>query len=101
VVVWLNEYFGPIEAEVESATGAETMGFTEFKVYEENRSAVRGIVTLANRNPDTFGRDIQDMATQKLTFDEVRQSPRWSLMAKCRLATVEREINEQLQSILK
>ena len=100
VVVWLNEYFGPIEAEVESATGGGTMGFTEFKVYEENRSAVRGIVMLAKRNPDTFGRDIQDMATQKLTFDEVRQSPRWSLMAKCRLAVIEREINEQFQSIL-
>ena len=100
VVVWLNEYFGPIEIQADS--GGQTMrkGFLEMKSYEENRNAVLGIATLPRRNPDTFGRDVQEMVTQKLTFREVGESAHWSIMAKSRIAVVERELYAQLKAIL-
>ncbi len=100
LVVWLNEYFGPVDGDVEIDGETVCKGFTEFKVYEENRQAVLGIVTLGKRNPDTFGRDIQEMATQKLTFEEVRQSDRWSIMAKSRIFIIQQEIYSQLKSVL-
>jgi hypothetical protein len=100
VVVWLNEYFGPIEVQFQAGTSFSRKNFTEMKVYEDHREAVLGIISLPRRNPDTFGRDIQEMATQKLTFQEVSQSERWSIMARSRLAVVERELYAQLQVVL-
>jgi len=100
VVVWLNEFFGPIETESEVAGKSVRKGFREMKVYEDHKAAVLGIVTLARRNPDTFGRDIQQMSAQKLTFNEVRDSARWSLMSKCRIAAIERDLYSQLQAVL-
>jgi hypothetical protein len=100
VVVWLNEFFGPIEGESEATGAVVRKAFVDMKVYEENRDAVLGTVTLAHRNPDTFGRDIQQMASQNLTFAEVRDSNRLSIMAKSRLAVVERDIYAQLQGVL-
>ena len=73
-VVWLNEYFGPAEVESQTGTTFAHKRFTEMKAYEDYREAVLGIITLSCRNPDTFGRDIQEMATQKLTFPEVSES---------------------------
>jgi esterase/lipase superfamily enzyme len=70
------------------------------KLFEENKEAVLGIVTLPRRNPDTFGRDIRDMLTQKLTFEEVVASDRWSIMAKSRIAAVQRDLYEQLEAVL-
>jgi hypothetical protein len=100
LVVWLNEFFGPVDNDVDTEGKGARKSFTEFKVYEDNRQAVLGIVTLDMRNPDTFGRDIQEMTTQKLTFDEVRQSDRWSLVAKSRIFRVQEDIYSQLQSVL-
>jgi hypothetical protein len=100
IVVWLNEYFGPVEIESQAGATFTRKRFTEMKVYEDHREAILGIVTLPRRNPDTFGRDIQEMATQKLTFPEVSESGRWSIMAKSRVAIVERDLFTQLQMVL-
>ena len=91
IVVWLNEFFGAIEHNGKS--------FNEMKVYTENSSNVCGIVRILKRNPDTFGRDIEEMCSRKMTFREVIGSSDFSLMVKQRIKTVQKDIFAQLDEV--
>ena len=91
IVIWLNEYFGPI-----AAHGKE---FHEMKVYKDHVDKVCGIIRLAKRNPDTFGKDLELMTSKKLTFKEVLGSSDFELMVKQRMKTVQRDIFEQLENV--
>jgi hypothetical protein len=91
IVVWLNEFFGPI-------VGDGKM-FPEMKVYTENAEKVRGMVRLQRRNADTFGKDIELMAGSKLTFKEVAEGSEFSIMAKQRIVTMKRDLFTQLNEI--
>jgi len=92
IVVWLNEFFGKVEA--------HGRPFEEMNVYLENQNRVHGIVYLPKRNPATFGADIEKMLTARLTFDEVRQSPDFFVMNKSRIFRVQQEIYHQLKDVL-
>jgi len=92
LIVWLNEFFGNIEAEGKT--------FEEMKVYQNNKSRVRGIVRIARQTGSTFGEDVKLMLDRKLTFDEVAQSADFGLMAKSRLTRVKNSIFEQLTVVL-
>ena len=91
MVIWLNEYFGAIEANGKT--------FTEMKVYTDNADKVRGIVRIPERNQDTFGKDMELMASKKLTFAEVLSGTDFALMAKQRMKTVQRDLNDQLAAV--
>ena len=91
MVIWLNEYFGVIEANGKT--------FKEMKVYSDNADKIRGIIRIPERNPDTFGKDIEMMASKKLIFSEVMKSTDFSLMAKQRIKTVQRDLNQQLETV--
>jgi hypothetical protein len=91
IVIWLNEYFGVIEQNGKS--------FLEMRTYTENADKVRGIVRIAKRNQDTFGKDVEMMASRKLTFDEVLKGSDFTLMAKQRIKTVQRDIYGQLSEV--
>ena len=91
-MIWLNEYFGAIEANGKT--------FTDMKVYTEHADKVRGIIRIAKRNQDTFGKDVELMVAKKLTFDEVISGTDFALMAKQRIKTVQRDINEQLAAVV-
>ncbi len=90
-IVWLNEYFGPIELDGKT--------FVEMKVYKEHASKVRGLIRIQERNADTFGKDIQVLAKNKLTFEEALASPDWQIMARQRIRTVQRDLFEQLDAV--
>lgn len=92
IIVWLNEFFGDIEAEGKT--------FEEMKVYVNNKDRVRGIVRIARQTGSTFGEDVKLMLDNKLTFEEVAASPDFGLMAKSRLAKVKKAIFEQLDVVL-
>lgn len=92
IVVWLNEFFGDIEAEGKT--------FEEMKVYTNNRDRVHGLIRIARQTGSTFGKDVQLMLDSKLTFDEVAASPNFGLMAKSRLAQVKKAIFEQLDAVI-
>lgn len=92
LVVWLNEFFGDIEAEGKT--------FEEMKVYQKHKDRVSGLVRIARQTGSTFGKDIQLMLDSKLTFDEVAQSSDFALMAKSRLAKVKSAIFEQLAVVI-
>jgi len=92
IIVWLNEFFGDIEAEGKT--------FEQMRVYENNKHRVHGIVRIARQTGSTFGKDIQLMLDSKLTFAEVQKSPQFGLMAKSRLAQVKRSIFDQLANVI-
>jgi DNA polymerase III delta prime subunit len=91
IVIWLNEFFGPVEHQGKA--------FNEMKAYLDNASKVFGIVRIPRRNQDTFAADIEQMIKSHNTFAEVQESPAYSLMAKSRLKRVQDEIFKQLSDI--
>jgi hypothetical protein len=92
IVVWLNEFFGDIVAEGKA--------FEEMKVYLNNKDRVHGIVRIARQTGSTFGKDIQLMLDSKLTFDEVKGSADFGLMAKSRLHRVQEAIYRQMGAVV-
>ena len=59
IVVWLNEYFGPVLQD-----GA---GFADMPVCRKHGNKLHGSVAIARRTADTFGRDMEEMISRKLT----------------------------------
>lgn len=91
LVVWLNEYFGEVKQH-----GAS---FPEMAVYKNHREKIHGVVAMVRRNADTFGRDVEQMISRKLTFDEAVNTPDFTIMAKQRLRVIQRDLFEQLDAI--
>ncbi|MBL4571817.1 MAG: P-loop NTPase [Gammaproteobacteria bacterium] len=91
IVVWLNEYFGLIES--------DGTHFNEMKVVRENAESIGGTVLLDKQAEQTFGTDIREMLTQKLTFNEIAESDKFGLMAKQRLVIFKRSVFEQLDAL--
>ena len=92
VVVWENEWLGPIQSDGKV--------FTEFDSYIEHKDRIKGVVKIAQRSADTFGYDINLMTTEKLTFEQVKTSDKFRYMAKQRMNTVQRDIGAQLDEVL-
>lgn len=92
LVVWLNEFFGDIEAEGKT--------FEQMRVYQNNKDRVLGLIRIARQTGSTFGEDVKLMLDSKLTFDEVKQSADFGLMSKSRLSKVKTAIFEQLAIVL-
>lgn len=92
LVVWLNEFFGDIEAEGKT--------FEEMRVYLNNKERVHGIVRIARQTGSTYGEDVKLMLDSKLTFDEIQQSPDFKLMSKSRLNKVKTSLFQQLDTII-
>ena len=91
IVVWVNEYFGRVEY------GGKQ--FQDMQAYETSKHKVYGSVHITKRNHDTFGRDVHEVITSKLTFDEAIREGAFSLMAKQRLKVVQRDLFEQLDKL--
>jgi hypothetical protein len=92
LVVWPNEYFGPVV----------TLGgqdFEQTRVFQENRDRIHALVRLERLNPDTFGRNLADMLKRQLTFAEADQSAEFRIVARQRLRQVWRPIKEQLAQV--
>jgi hypothetical protein len=92
LVLWQNEHFGLLQ----SASGKQ---FTESQSYLDNAGRVRGVVTLNQRNADTFGADLKKMNTARLTLQEVIQNERFNIMEKQRIKVVFRDLFEQLDKV--
>ena len=92
IIVWANEYFGPIRA-----AGKR---FEEMNVYRSHRQRISGIVHLPERTKATFGEDVRRMIASRETFAEAEQSTTYSVMAKHRLNRVRSEIYRQLDVVL-
>jgi len=91
VIVWVNEYFGPVQDNGKR--------FVEMRVFRENQEKVAGTVAIAKRSVDTFGRDVEEMLRRKLTFGEAIESPEFSIMARQRLKVMRADLFEQLDRL--
>lgn len=92
LVVWLNEFFGPIESDGKL--------FEDMAVYKKNKARIFALVTLPKQSEDTFGADVQSMLTRKLSFSQATQSADFSLMSRQRLKLVERTIFDQVNEAI-
>lgn len=86
--VWLNEFFGPIEADGKT--------FERMRVYEKHRDRITAIYRLPKQNEQTFGRDLKAMLDHRLTFAEAQKSTLFNLFSKQRIAMMERQLLGQL-----
>lgn len=92
IIVWLNEFFGDIEANGKT--------FEEMRAYTDNRERISGLVKLSKLSSDTFAKDFAMMLDRKLTFAEAMSSPDFGLMSKQRLGMVKKAIWQQLDAVL-
>jgi len=89
LVVWINEYFGPV------ASDGKT--FDQMQVYLDNREKVLTSVGIPRRSPDTFGENIRQMRERKLTFDEAIRTSNFYVVEKSRLYRVRADVFRQLE----
>ena len=91
VVVWINEFFGRVEREGKR--------FEEMKTYTDHQAKICGVVAIPRRNYDTFGRDVEELIAQKLTFEHAIRNGNFSIVSKQRLKMVQRDLFEQLRRL--
>jgi hypothetical protein len=90
LVVWINEYFGPI------ARDGKTLD--QMQVYLDNRDKILTSIGIPQRSSDTFGENIRRMRERKLTFEEaIGMAPGFYILEKSRLYRVRRDLFEQLE----
>ena len=90
LVVWINEYFGPVASEGKT--------FDQMQVYLDNREKVLTSIGIPRQSPDTFAENIRKMREKKLTFQEaVGMAPGFWLVEKQRLCMVRRDLFAQLE----
>lgn len=92
ILVWLNEYFGPIEVDGKP--------FQEFKIYDNNREKIHGIIKIRAPESEFFKADLNKKNEQKLTFEEAINSDEFSVASKHRLRIIQHELFEQLNEFL-
>jgi hypothetical protein len=91
VVVWENEFFGPVSRNGRS--------FIQSPGYEQFKSRVLGVVRLEKGDPKQSEKDMMAMNTRRLTWDEALVDPNFMLMQRQRLTKMRREIDKQLNAI--
>jgi len=88
-VVWLNQYWGPIEH--------EGKGFEQLKAYKDHKDRVSAIVMIPQLKEETYGRDIADMLQARQTFDEALAMETLTIMTRQRLKIFKGKLFEQLE----
>jgi hypothetical protein len=89
LVVWINEYFGPVVRDGKN--------FDQMQVYLDNFEKVLTSIGIRQRPADTFGDNIRRMREKKLTFNEAIRTAEFYLVEKCRLQIVQHELFDQLE----
>jgi hypothetical protein len=89
LVLWINEYFGPV--------ARDGKAFNQMQVYLDHQDKVLASVGIPRRSSDTYGETVRTMREKKLTFAEAIASQEFMLVQKSRLHIVRRELFEQLE----
>lgn len=91
MVVWLNEFFGPVSSQGKT--------FEEARAYLDSADKVIGIVRWSACNPDTFGRDMRELQQRHWTFDQAIDEPTLNIVQRQRLKIVRDELFAQLSAL--
>ena len=70
----------------------------EMTAFRDSGQGLR-LGAFPKRNQDTFGRDIEDMISRKLTLEEAIKDGPFFIMTKQRLKVIQREWFEQLDRL--
>lgn len=89
IVVWLNEYFGPLER-----NGVSLEKSAQYKALAKRIAAQ---ITLPAIKKETFGHDLEQMLSARQTFDEAIASDAYSIMARQRLKMIWRKVSGQME----
>ena len=93
VVVWTNEFFGPVRY--------ENTAFEEMAIYREAKPRISGRITLKELNRRTFGANLATLLERKLTFSEALSSnSAFNTVERQRLAMIQRELFDQLAHVI-
>jgi len=79
-IIWLNEYHGAIEV-----NGQE---FKDSPLYHEYQEQIHALIKLPKYNQSLFGEPLNEMAFEKLTFQEVRNGSQFHVLVRSRLMKV-------------
>jgi len=88
LVVWLNEFWGPVVD--------RGIPFERMPVYKHNEAKVKTVITIPELKHETFGEDIAQMLKAKRTFDEAINSGDYAFMAKQRLTKIKNHLFESM-----
>lgn len=91
VVVWENEYFGKVKQ--------NGLSFTGTKLFADYKDRILGVINIEKRDSDTYTKDLDLMTTQRMTYEEVNESPLFLTFNRQRIIRVRRDIENQLDQI--
>lgn len=89
IVLWLNAHLGPLQVAGNPIEEADFL--------TERQDRILGTVVLHQRTRATFGKDIQDMLSQRLTFEEAMKS--FDLMPRTRIKRLKEDVWSQLDEV--
>lgn len=94
VVVWLNEYFGPI-------INANGKPFEELPAYTEHKERIFALVRLAVLSEEATS-DLRDMFSKRLTFEQALAPENTSILRvqKSRLFRIKQAVWPQLERVV-
>lgn len=92
MLIWMNPYFGSFP------TGKdEPVAF----IKQALKGRLMGIVEMPKKNSDTFGKAIQELQGERLTFEEYLTDDLTQVVKKHRIKTYRKELFEDLDKIFK
>jgi hypothetical protein len=89
IILWLNEHLGPLALQGQPIADASFL--------HEARDRLVGTVLLPARTKATFGKDVEEMLRQRLTFAEAIEQ--FDLMPRTRIKRVRDELWAQLAAL--
>jgi hypothetical protein len=92
LVVWTNEYFGPVRF--------EDVAFEDTPVYRNAKPRIAAMVHLKRQNPQSFGANLASLLERKQPFDEALNGTAFNTVERQRLAMIQREVFEQLARVV-
>lgn len=92
ITLWINEYFGQFAS-------ADGIPLEKTGIYAAHKDKIVSIVTIPERPAATFGKDISEMLSKKLTFDEAIVSKDFNTMAKQRIKITRDLLFRQLDGL--
>jgi CobQ/CobB/MinD/ParA nucleotide binding domain len=94
IVVWLNEFFGPI-------ANAQGRVFEELPIYRDNQERISALVRLPQLSEEATS-DMQDMIAKKLTFAAALARENTSILRvqKSRLFKVKQQLWPQIEAVI-
>ncbi len=89
IVVWLNSFFGAITAKGKS--------FEEFEIYKKYKDIFHCLIHIPLKNPQTYGKDLQELFQRKETFENAINDTSISLLVRQRLKIYWREVCGEIE----